>query len=881
MKKLFLLLFISMVCLQTFAVPAYPYPITITQPSGDELTLMLKGDEYMNWAVTLDGYTLLSNAEYNLCYAQLNENGDLVPSLFVATEIVNRPTEVTQWLEQIQKGLFYSDEQVNQFVQIRNIMETEAGNPKSMVGDKYGLLVILMEFPDRKMTKTVANFNILLNQISYFEDDCTGSMKDYYYETSYNKFDVTCTVIGPYTTQNAAAWYAPEQPSLEWVRYNAFAREAIQAAYNDGIDLTPFLTNGQLPSYYAVYAGYDKSACPNAPYIWAHKSQLNPPFNYNGVQVTTYACSSELRGCSGTKITDIGVICHEFGHSIGAPDYYDTNYEVGGEYDGTSSWDIMAGGSWNNSGTTPPIHNPRSKVNIYQWATATTLSTPQKVTVPLSRIYSNAYFKIDIPNSDSFSTSQYFVIENRDKGGFDAYIPGSNLVIYRCTENYMSNPYIQNTTSPQRFYPVAANATVAVPATGTNCQSQYGSINSSSCSWPGTGNKTSFTNSTTPAMVSWGGTSTNKPITNIQVHGDYITFDFMGGGTKSNYHVFLPAYYGCKVTAQSGSTSPVNTGGSFSFQIELLPSHNQSEIKVTANNVVLTPSGNVYTITNIQEDQIVRIEDLKFNTFPISAIAGTNGIIIPEGEVPVNQGCIQSFEIRADLGYSVDYVLIDGVNMGDIKSYTFYNVLEPHSVEAIFKMGGQYTINATIDEAFFETCANIPSESIETIITSPGLAGNITAKAPLRFEISQNGISWYKEFIINKNQLPYKLYIRFFPPWGSWNVGTFTGDLTLKSIEAQKVIRLTGLSHIGIDETDNDQGVTIYPNPTTGELQVTSDKLQVTGIEIFDVYGRNVLSHTAHRSPQTVLNIAHLNAGIYMMTIHTDKGIVHKKVVKE
>jgi len=78
----------------------------------------------------------------------------------------------------------------------------------------------------------------------------------------------------------------------------------------------------------------------------------------------------------------------------------------------------------------------------------------------------------------------------------------------------------------------------------------------------------------------------------------------------------------------------------------------------------------------------------------------------------------------------------------------------------------------------------------------------------------------------------------------------------------------------------------VYPNPTTGELQVTSYELQVTGVEVFDVYGRNL---TPFPSPiwrgvsegRGVVNIAHLNPGIYFIKITTEQGEVVKKVLKQ
>jgi hypothetical protein len=76
-------------------------------------------------------------------------------------------------------------------------------------------------------------------------------------------------------------------------------------------------------------------------------------------------------------------------------------------------------------------------------------------------------------------------------------------------------------------------------------------------------------------------------------------------------------------------------------------------------------------------------------------------------------------------------------------------------------------------------------------------------------------------------------------------------------------------------------GVRLFPNPTTGELQVTSYELQVTSIEIFDVYGRQLSSHhLITPSSHHKINISELQAGIYFVRITTEKGVVIKKVVK-
>jgi hypothetical protein len=86
---------------------------------------------------------------------------------------------------------------------------------------------------------------------------------------------------------------------------------------------------------------------------------------------------------------------------------------------------------------------------------------------------------------------------------------------------------------------------------------------------------------------------------------------------------------------------------------------------------------------------------------------------------------------------------------------------------------------------------------------------------------------------------------------------------------------------IGIVETLRATSLQVYPNPTTGELRITNYELEITGVEIFDVYGRNLLSH--HHivsSSHHLINISHLPAGIYFVKITTEAGEVIRKVIK-
>ena len=87
---------------------------------------------------------------------------------------------------------------------------------------------------------------------------------------------------------------------------------------------------------------------------------------------------------------------------------------------------------------------------------------------------------------------------------------------------------------------------------------------------------------------------------------------------------------------------------------------------------------------------------------------------------------------------------------------------------------------------------------------------------------------------------------------------------------------------LGIDEGAELSGITVYPNPTTGELRIENGELRIINVEIVDVYGRILLTnHLITSSSNHLINIAHLPAGNYFVKIITEEGEIVKKVVKQ
>ena len=88
-------------------------------------------------------------------------------------------------------------------------------------------------------------------------------------------------------------------------------------------------------------------------------------------------------------------------------------------------------------------------------------------------------------------------------------------------------------------------------------------------------------------------------------------------------------------------------------------------------------------------------------------------------------------------------------------------------------------------------------------------------------------------------------------------------------------------SSVGVKGVKELEGVAVYPNPTTGKLRIKNEELRVNNVEIFDIYGRNVIPHTSYPSPLATMNISHLQPGIYFVRIQTENGAAVKKVIKQ
>ncbi|TVQ90686.1 MAG: M6 family metalloprotease domain-containing protein [Bacteroidetes bacterium] len=500
-----------------YSVPAYPGLVKYKQPDGSIIHIYLKGDEKINWAETPDGYTILVTNVGEYQYAIPNKAGDLVFSGIAVSDV--RSLEEEELLHSLEKGLFFSENQVEMMLSVWEMRDEFRQRSFPTTGQQT-MLCILMQTPDRQFVRTQEEFDALFNQLNYTLDGAHGSVRDYYLENSWGQFELTVDVVGPFTAENNMSYYSSFHGARQLMTEGVYLADSVVnfAEYDNS-------GNGWVDGVYMIFAGYGQEAGGGPNTIWSHAWSIWPAIQLDGVFISRYACSPEMRGNSQSNptglITRIGVIGHEFGHVLGAPDFYDTDGEdSGGNYHGTGRWDMMAHGTWNNSGATPAHHNPYTKTQIYNWAPANILESPGTYTLYNSVEDSSSFYRIN-----TSTPGEYYILENRQQTGFDSHVPGHGLLIFHVHADIEDAGNNVNAGHPQLMYPVSAGA-------GQDPDSHpdsYGDINSAQTPFPGSTNKTSFTDFTLPGSRSWSRFFINRPITIISenVHEKTITFDFM------------------------------------------------------------------------------------------------------------------------------------------------------------------------------------------------------------------------------------------------------------------------------------------------------------------------------------------------------------------
>lgn len=301
----------------------------------------------------------------------------------------------------------------------------------------FRTMVILVDFPDKPYTSGyVAGSASAFDSILFSQGrNPTGSMREYYFENSYGNFTLQGTVIGWYRAANNAAYYTNNcdgSHGMGSYPHNAqrLVEEAVDLADPD-IDYSQYDNNGDgyVDGIFVVHAGTGYEETGNDCEIHSHQWSISARYR-DGVRISTYSIEPEESPTSA-GLTPIGVFCHEFGHVLGLPDLYDTDYSS----EGVGDWELMGSGSYNGRSQTPSGLSGWSKSQL-GWLSLTNITSNQ-TNMPIPALaWNSVAYRLWYHGQTG---NQYFVIENRQQMGFDSELPGEGVLIWHIDESVWSN----------------------------------------------------------------------------------------------------------------------------------------------------------------------------------------------------------------------------------------------------------------------------------------------------------------------------------------------------------------------------------------------------------------------------------------------------------
>ncbi len=448
MKAFYLALAMTAIAMLAFpsrlsAVSANSNPIPVTQPDGTALSVRLCGDEWYHFFESEDGHAIIENEHGWWVYADLDPAGRYIGTSFRVG--LNDPGAGV-FLGRVGRHL-REDQRYRTEVRARahdrpftGILDWAKDLARTGQRVTMNVPVILIQYPDYPASESVSSFDDMMNQSDY---GGIGSLRDYYSEISYGQLTVNATVVGWYTAPDSCSSYGEGSGGLQSDnRARMLARSAVDRAEAAGsLDWADYDNDGDdtVDVVLVIHQGPGFEDTKNPEYIFSHQWFLSAgvmegspglSVSYDEKVIDCYTMTPEISGIRPGEHVEIGVSCHEFGHALGLPDLYDTDFSS----EGIGIWGLMGAGNWGADGQTPerPVHMCAWSKMAMGWIVPTVV-TDNMVGVSIPQVETNA--RIFGLWTNGVQGSEYFLVENRQPTGFDQDLPAGGLAVWHIDEN--------------------------------------------------------------------------------------------------------------------------------------------------------------------------------------------------------------------------------------------------------------------------------------------------------------------------------------------------------------------------------------------------------------------------------------------------------------
>lgn len=527
MKKLYLML--SMLFAfgaAANAVPAKKLQKVITLTNGTQVSVELRGDEYLSWWEGTDGTAYRTTAT--------DEN------VFEAFDLEAQKPAAAARRARAEQG------RVARLARVKNSLKGADDKMRGLGGDhitykgvKKGL-VVLVDFKNKKFADghDLEYYKNVINGKDFSDDEegYVGSVRDYFLAQSNGQFELDFDVVGPVTMSKNSGYYGGDGAYQKDEKVYEMIKEACDGI-QDQVNLKDYDWDGdgEADQVFFLYAGLGQASGGSPGTIWPHESELRywpcGVLSYSTGKINTYACANELQpetqGSSRYISAGIGTICHEFSHCLGFADMYDTT--GGGGY-GMSVFDVMDQGSYNGNGFVPCNYTAFERIYA-GWVEAIELESPATVKDMKSvSDYGRPFIMYNYKN-----TNEYFLMENRQNTGWDKGLYGSNglLIVH---VNYVPSRWANNSVNSSAE---KIQCCTVVNADGSRENTQY-SLQGDLYPYEvkGVTMNDEFTDESGPAAKLYTKNSDNSyalgiPITNIKRSKGSISFLVCGGDANN------------------------------------------------------------------------------------------------------------------------------------------------------------------------------------------------------------------------------------------------------------------------------------------------------------------------------------------------------------
>lgn len=319
-------------------------------------------------------------------------------------------------------------------------------------GARYKLGVVLIAFDDQKLNDKLTTREwdkAIFSRGKHTGRNATGgavygSVNDYCHEVSSGQLDLQGRVFTPVAVPKKRADYTTTQ------NRNAVFVEALDLLVaRDGEQAI-----ANLDGLFFVFAG-PRVITNRGGVYWPHSSQLF----HRGLRWSYFVCPE-----GGDEMSSISVICHEFGHMLGLPDLYARPELPFAE--GVGLWCTMSTGHGRDG---KPLHYSAWCKEQLGWIKPSVIdpTVKQKLILgPINGSPAECYKVLLRPDG-----SEYLLLENRIKSGFDRDLPGEGLLIWRVLDGKPVLEESHGITSPDG--PTRFLGSVPYPSRSNNAFTPY------------------------------------------------------------------------------------------------------------------------------------------------------------------------------------------------------------------------------------------------------------------------------------------------------------------------------------------------------------------------------------------------------------------------